>query len=163
MAKWNRRDFLKTTCCSAAAGFAAASFSRFGLMNALAQTATDYKAMVCVFLFGGNDSNNMVIPFSTSGYARLQIGSRRARPGAEHSAAHQSPNAGPAFCLSSPLRRDAVAVQQAAARSSGERGHADSTDHPCPIPERRSSRSHQSVFALGSGSADADLHSRQTR
>ena len=69
MAKWNRRDFLRTTCCSAAAGFAAASFSRFGLMNALAQTATDYKAMVCVFLFGGNDSNNMVIPFSTSGYA----------------------------------------------------------------------------------------------
>jgi uncharacterized protein (DUF1501 family) len=69
MAKWNRRDFLRTTCCSAAAGFAAASFSRFGLMNALAQTATDYKAMVCVFLFGGNDSNNMVIPFSTSGYS----------------------------------------------------------------------------------------------
>ena len=37
MGKWNRRDFLKTTCCSAAAGFAAASFSRFGLVNALAQ------------------------------------------------------------------------------------------------------------------------------
>jgi uncharacterized protein (DUF1501 family) len=69
MAQWNRRDFLRTSCCSAAAGFAAASFSRFGLMNALAQTATDYKAMVCVFLFGGNDSNNMVIPFSTTGYS----------------------------------------------------------------------------------------------
>ena len=69
MARWNRREFLKRTCCSAAAGFAAASFSRFGMMNALAQTATDYKALVCVFLFGGNDSNNMVIPFDTPGYA----------------------------------------------------------------------------------------------
>jgi len=68
MGKWNRRDFLKTTCCSAAAGFAAASFSRFGLVNALAQNASDYKALVCVFLFGGNDSNNMVIPYDTTGY-----------------------------------------------------------------------------------------------
>jgi uncharacterized protein (DUF1501 family) len=69
MGKWNRRDFLKTTCCTAAAGFAAASFSRFGMMNALAQTATDYKALVCIFLFGGNDSNNMVIPYDSAGYA----------------------------------------------------------------------------------------------
>src|SRR5246127_2283009 len=68
MGRWNRREFLKTTCCSAAAGFAAASFSRFGLVNALAQTTTDYKALVCVFLFGGNDSNNMVIPYDTAGY-----------------------------------------------------------------------------------------------
>ena len=68
MGKWNRREFLRTTCCSAAAGFAAASFSRFGLVNALAQTATDYKALVCVFLFGGNDSNNMVIPYDSAGY-----------------------------------------------------------------------------------------------
>jgi uncharacterized protein (DUF1501 family) len=68
MGKRSRRDFLKTTCCSAAAGFAAASFSRFGLVNALAQNATDYKALVCVFLFGGNDSNNMVIPYDTTGY-----------------------------------------------------------------------------------------------
>jgi uncharacterized protein (DUF1501 family) len=68
MGKWSRRDFLKTTCCSAAAGFAAASFSRFGLVNALAQNASDYKALVCVFLFGGNDSNNMVIPYDTTGY-----------------------------------------------------------------------------------------------
>jgi len=68
MGRWNRRDFLKRTCCTAAAGFAAASFSRFGMVNALAQSASDYKALVCVFLFGGNDSNNMVIPYDTAGY-----------------------------------------------------------------------------------------------
>src|SRR5882672_2794834 len=69
---FSRRDFLKRTCCTAAAGFAAASFNRFGLVNALAQSAQDYKALVCVFLFGGNDSNNMVIPLSSSGYASYQ-------------------------------------------------------------------------------------------
>jgi uncharacterized protein (DUF1501 family) len=69
---FSRRDFLKRTCCTAAAGFAAASFNRFGLVNAMAQSAQDYKALVCVFLFGGNDSNNMVIPFSSSGYGSYQ-------------------------------------------------------------------------------------------
>jgi uncharacterized protein (DUF1501 family) len=66
---WSRRDFLKRTCCTAAAGFAAASFNRFGLVNALAQTTQDYKALVCIFLFGGNDSNNMVVPIDSGGYA----------------------------------------------------------------------------------------------
>jgi uncharacterized protein (DUF1501 family) len=56
----------------AAAGIAASSFNRFGLVNALAQNTTDYKALVCVFLFGGNDSNNMVIPIDTAGYAAYQ-------------------------------------------------------------------------------------------
>ena len=69
---FSRRDFLKRTCCTAAAGFAAASFNRFGLVNALAQGTQDYKALVCVFLFGGNDSNNMVVPLSSSGYASYQ-------------------------------------------------------------------------------------------
>src|SRR5580704_13625891 len=69
---FSRRDFLKRTCCTAAAGFAAASFDKFGLVNALAQSAQDYKALVCVFLFGGNDSNNMVVPLSSTGYASYQ-------------------------------------------------------------------------------------------
>jgi uncharacterized protein (DUF1501 family) len=69
---FSRRDFLKRTCCTAAAGFAAASFNRFGLVNALAQGTPDYKALVCVFLFGGNDSNNMVVPLSSAGYASYQ-------------------------------------------------------------------------------------------
>src|SRR5256886_7322996 len=43
-------------------GAAALAFERFGLLNALAQSA-DYRALVCIFLFGGNDSGNMVIPY----------------------------------------------------------------------------------------------------
>jgi uncharacterized protein (DUF1501 family) len=38
------------------------AMERFGLLNAYAQSS-DYKALVCIFLFGGNDSGNMVIPY----------------------------------------------------------------------------------------------------
>jgi uncharacterized protein (DUF1501 family) len=48
---------------------AAASFSRLGLVNALAQTTQDYKALVCIFLFGGNDANNLIVPLGSSDYA----------------------------------------------------------------------------------------------
>jgi uncharacterized protein (DUF1501 family) len=67
MPRFTRRGFLRTSCC-AAAGVAAASFTRLGLVNAFAQ-GTDYKALVCVFLFGGNDANNMIVPYSSSDYA----------------------------------------------------------------------------------------------
>ena len=40
--------------------------SRLGLLNAqVVNPSPDYKAMVCIFLFGGNDSNNAVIPIQT--------------------------------------------------------------------------------------------------
>lgn len=39
--------------------------ARFEWMNAFAQTATpDYKALVCVFLAGGNDGHNTVVPLT---------------------------------------------------------------------------------------------------
>ena len=59
-----RRNFLKTI--GALAGTAA--FSQLGVIGARAATATDYKALVCVFLYGGNDSNNTIVPTDASGY-----------------------------------------------------------------------------------------------
>jgi len=76
MARFSRRGFLKTTCCTAA-GVAAASFSRLGLVSAFAQGSGDYKALVCVFLYGGNDANNMIVPYDTNGYnnyAKIRAG-----------------------------------------------------------------------------------------
>jgi uncharacterized protein (DUF1501 family) len=61
----SRRSFLEAL----GAMGVAASFSRFGEGQAWAQTADDYRALVCVFLFGGNDGNNMVVPVDTAGYA----------------------------------------------------------------------------------------------
>ena len=40
--------------------------------EAAAQTAGDYKALVCVFLYGGNDYANTVIPFDSSNYNAYQ-------------------------------------------------------------------------------------------
>jgi uncharacterized protein (DUF1501 family) len=38
------------------------------MLPALAQSGPDYRALVCVFLFGGNDSNNTVIPMDDADY-----------------------------------------------------------------------------------------------
>jgi uncharacterized protein (DUF1501 family) len=62
----NRRSFIKYASLAAAGNLA--GLRPFGTLNALAQSGTDYKALVCVFMFGGNDANNMIIPFDTSGY-----------------------------------------------------------------------------------------------
>jgi uncharacterized protein (DUF1501 family) len=62
----SRRSFLATASLAAAGN--ALGFRPFGMLNALAQTTTDYKALVCIFMFGGNDANNMLIPFDTKGY-----------------------------------------------------------------------------------------------
>jgi len=62
----NRRSFIRYASMAAAGN--ALALRPFGTLNALAQSPTDYKALVCVFLFGGNDANNTVIPFDTTGY-----------------------------------------------------------------------------------------------
>jgi uncharacterized protein (DUF1501 family) len=69
MKQFTRRELLRMSCCTAGALGVAASFNRFGLVNALAQSSTDYRALVCIFLFGGNDANNALIPTDTAGYA----------------------------------------------------------------------------------------------
>jgi uncharacterized protein (DUF1501 family) len=73
-----RREFL---CRSFGAfGAAALAFERFGLLQAFAQS-TDYKALVCIFLFGGNDSGNVVIPYDDyASYANARASSGVAIP-----------------------------------------------------------------------------------
>jgi uncharacterized protein (DUF1501 family) len=39
-----------------------------GMANAAAQSANDYKALVCVFLFGANDHYNTVVPYDSTNY-----------------------------------------------------------------------------------------------
>ena len=57
----NRREFLKTLAASGALG-SLGQLALMGEASAAAPGFTDYKAMVCVFLYGGNDSFNMLIP-----------------------------------------------------------------------------------------------------
>mgnify|MGYP003384684242 CR=1 FL=1 len=52
------------------------AFTGLGLMPNLANAAqapvSDFKALVCVYLFGGNDGNNMVVPLDAVHYQKYQ-------------------------------------------------------------------------------------------
>jgi uncharacterized protein (DUF1501 family) len=60
-----RRSFL----AHAGAIAGSAALSQLGVFAARAGTTSDYKALVCIFLYGGNDSNNMLVPIDAAGYA----------------------------------------------------------------------------------------------
>ena len=62
----NRRDFLKTS--GAAALFAATPGLAYSQVVGGLGPFPDYRALVCVFLFGGNDSFNMLVPNTTPEY-----------------------------------------------------------------------------------------------
>lgn len=62
----SRRAFLQRgAALSLAAGATPWALSLAAMGEAAAQTATDYKALVCVFLYGGNDYANTVVPYDT--------------------------------------------------------------------------------------------------
>jgi uncharacterized protein (DUF1501 family) len=66
----SRREFLRTASRLAVAGVAtpwAVNLAAIGAASA--QTApTDYKALVCVFMYGGNDHSNTVVPYDNASY-----------------------------------------------------------------------------------------------
>ena len=61
----DRRHFLR----HASALGATAALSQLAILTARAQSASDYKALVCIFMYGGNDGNNTVVPIDSAGYA----------------------------------------------------------------------------------------------
>ena len=68
----SRRLFLRRSGQLAAMGAASSyALGLAGLGEAAAFNAgSDYKALVCIFLYGGNDHNSMLIPFDAANYAR---------------------------------------------------------------------------------------------
>jgi uncharacterized protein (DUF1501 family) len=75
--KQDRRNFLLKTGGALTMTALASQMRHLGLMSALAQknidarrdtiVPADYRALVCIFLLGGNDGNNSVLPFHGSG------------------------------------------------------------------------------------------------
>lgn len=69
-----RRDFLRNSACALGSMALASSIENFSVVHALTlQAANDYRALVCVFLNGGNDGNNMFLSldqYSTYATAR---------------------------------------------------------------------------------------------
>ena len=63
----SRRQFLQTASALSVLGSATPlALNLAGIGAAAAQTAEDYRALVCVFLYGGNDQTNTVVPFDSS-------------------------------------------------------------------------------------------------
>ena len=73
----SRREFLKSSLKSVTALGAAGAMAKFGEISAFASgVGSEYQALVCIFLGGGNDGHNTVIPISTEkqNYALYQKG-----------------------------------------------------------------------------------------
>jgi uncharacterized protein (DUF1501 family) len=65
----SRREFMKMASKLSVAGAAAPfALNLAGIGAAAAQTANDYRALVCVFLYGANDHNNTVITYDTASF-----------------------------------------------------------------------------------------------
>ncbi len=83
----SRRKFLGACCASVGATGLLSTLAQLRLMGAVASPDNgpvsppragapqpDYKALVCLFLAGGNDANNLVIPTDTANYAAYAAG-----------------------------------------------------------------------------------------
>ncbi len=69
----SRRAFLKRASALSLAGAAAPWAMNFAAMGeAAAATASEYKALVCVFLYGGNDYGNTLVPYDSAHYPLYQ-------------------------------------------------------------------------------------------
>ncbi|MGA1538508.1 MAG: hypothetical protein ACO38X_14825, partial [bacterium] len=75
--KIQRRDLFKAAFATGGLAFAGNLGIPLGVKSVSASVPTsDYKAMVCVFLQGGNDSLNMLVPFANSHYHDARYSSR---------------------------------------------------------------------------------------
>jgi uncharacterized protein (DUF1501 family) len=78
-----RRKFIRQTACAALGTIALTNTIRDlrFISAAMAQEPIgDYKALVCIFLSGGNDSNNLFIPTDPSEYANYATIRTRSSP-----------------------------------------------------------------------------------
>jgi uncharacterized protein (DUF1501 family) len=66
----SRRRFIGRACAAVGATGMLSALAQLRMIGALAADSlpTDYKALVCLFLYGGNDSNNLLVPTDNTNY-----------------------------------------------------------------------------------------------
>lgn len=71
LAAMNRRKFIRQAACATLGTAAMNNCLRdlFLINSAVAADTSGYKALVCIFLAGGNDSNNLIIPTIAAEYS----------------------------------------------------------------------------------------------
>jgi len=96
-----RRDFIRQASCAAVGTWALTSTIRdLRLINAaMAQTSINgYKALVCLFLSGGNDANNLIVPTDSTYADYASIRGNLALPQSSLLSMRTGPNVGdPAY------------------------------------------------------------------
>lgn len=103
----SRRLFLRKAGAMATLGAASPLALNLSFMSqAAAQTASDYRALVCIFLFGGNDSFNTVLATDTASWNAYTATRTQAPDSIALLAAGTAPNAGAA--TGSPARLGGV-------------------------------------------------------
>lgn len=79
----SRRKFIGACCAAVSATGMLSALAQLRLMGAVASPSNtpligadvpDYRALVCLFLAGGNDANNLIIPNDSSGYSTYAAG-----------------------------------------------------------------------------------------
>src|SRR3954465_1761756 len=83
----SRRKFLGACCASVGATGMLSALAQLRLIGSVTDTSTpvalpgmpvapqtDFKALVCLFLAGGNDANNLIIPTGSASYAAYATG-----------------------------------------------------------------------------------------
>jgi len=66
----SRRRFIGQACAAVGDTGMLSALAQLRMIGALAADAapSDYKALVCLFLYGGNDSNNLLVPVDNASY-----------------------------------------------------------------------------------------------
>jgi uncharacterized protein (DUF1501 family) len=66
----SRRRFIGRACAAVGATGMLSALAQLRMIGALAADAapSDFKALVCLFLYGGNDSNNLLVPVDNTNY-----------------------------------------------------------------------------------------------
>lgn len=67
---FDRRSLLRGMARAGAGLGALGAVSRLRALAALSQPGGGYKALVCIYLYGGNDAFNLIVPTGASGYAK---------------------------------------------------------------------------------------------
>ena len=148
----NRRKFLTSTSALTASALAG-NLGSLGCRKRQRAASPGYKAIVCVFLFGGSDSNNMIVPFTDYGeYSAVRTPASNVGLSQAQLVPFSAPSHGKVFgfhpsrcrrltCSSRPVHRRQ-------ARGDRELRHADQADDQGAIQQPRMP-SAEPVFALG--------------
>jgi uncharacterized protein (DUF1501 family) len=99
-----RRNFLRQASTLGAVAGTPFAANLLAMGAASAQQASDYKALVCIYLTGGNDQSNTIVPTSAAEYSLYaKARSSLALPPAELNQINPTGWAGPALAMHGSL------------------------------------------------------------